>query len=249
MHPRQLRAAVPRWVASSLAAPRIADAPTADRLGVPAAPRGAEAANDFRGKTFKTLSGEAEITQKLSILTGCSARATESFVVVPFELSLTRSSGRLQDTSSTYGSLLDVVRQIVCKEGLLGLYSGMEATFWWHLWWNGGYFGTIFQVKAALPGAEVRRSAPRAHGRSELGPPPDVVKRGAGKIPGVVPKYDWTYPGIVTTFREEDLTALYKGFVPKMLRLVPGGGVLLLMVEFTLSMFRKALGPPYIYLR
>jgi hypothetical protein len=24
-----------------------------------------------------------------------------------------------------------------------------------HLWWNGGYFGTIFQVKSMLPKAEV----------------------------------------------------------------------------------------------
>jgi solute carrier family 25 2-oxodicarboxylate transporter 21 len=32
------------------------------------------------------LSGESKMTQQLSILTGCSAGATESFVVVPFEL-------------------------------------------------------------------------------------------------------------------------------------------------------------------
>jgi len=44
------------------------------------------AANDFWGKTFRTLSGEAEMTRQLSIITGCSAGATESFVVVPFEL-------------------------------------------------------------------------------------------------------------------------------------------------------------------
>src|ERR1700759_4114480 len=44
------------------------------------------AANDYWGKTFRTLSGEAEMTRQLSILTGCSAGATESFVVVPFEL-------------------------------------------------------------------------------------------------------------------------------------------------------------------
>lgn len=44
------------------------------------------AANDFWGKTFKALSGEAEMTRQLSIVTGCSAGATESFVVVPFEL-------------------------------------------------------------------------------------------------------------------------------------------------------------------
>jgi transmembrane carrier protein len=43
----------------------------------------------------------------------------------------------------------------------------------------------------------------------------------------------------MTIFREEGPTALYKGFVPKVLRLAPGGGVLLLVVEFTLGVFRK----------
>ena len=44
---------------------------------------------------------------------------------------------------------------------------------------------------------------------------------------------------LVTIFREEGPIALYKGFVPKVLRLAPGGGVLLLVVEFTLGVFRK----------
>jgi hypothetical protein len=44
------------------------------------------AANDFWGKVFKNLAGEAEMTQQLSIITGSFAGATESFVVVPFEL-------------------------------------------------------------------------------------------------------------------------------------------------------------------
>ena len=42
--------------------------------------------------------------------------------------------------------------------------------------------------------------------------------------------------------REEGPAALYKGFVPKVLRLAPGGGVLLLVVEFTLNVFRQGLG-------
>ena len=70
-----------------------------------------------------------------------------------------------------------------------------------------------------------------------------VVKsriQGAEKIPGVIPKYNWTYPALVTIAREEGFVALYKGFVPKVLRLAPGGGVLLLVVEFTLGVFRKS---------
>ena len=70
-----------------------------------------------------------------------------------------------------------------------------------------------------------------------------VVKsriQGAEKIPGVIPKYNWTYPALVTIAREEGFVALYKGFIPKVLRLAPGGGVLLLVVEFTLGVFRKS---------
>jgi len=78
--------------------------------------------------------------------------------------------------------------------------------------------------------------------------PFDVVKsriQGATRVPGVVPKYNWTYPALVTIAREEGVRALWKGFVPKVLRLAPGGGVLLLVVEVVSDGFRKLLGPPY----
>ena len=58
-------------------------------------------------------------------------------------------------------------------------------------------------------------------------------------MPGVAPKYNWTYPALVMIAREEGFAALYKGFLPKVLRLAPGGGVLLLVVEFTLGVFRQ----------
>lgn len=37
---------------------------------------------------------------------------------------------RLQDKNSTYKGPIDVVKQVVRKDGLLGLYVGMESTFW-----------------------------------------------------------------------------------------------------------------------
>jgi len=212
------------------------------------------AANDFWGKTFMGLSGESKMTQQLSIVTGCSAGATESFVVVPFEL----VKIKLQDKTSTFAGPMDVVKQIVRKEGVLGLYAGMEATFWRHFWWNGGYFGSIHQVRSMLPKAENPQSqllnnfisgAVGGFIGTALNTPFDVVKsriQGAAKAPGVIPKYNWTYPALLTIMREEGPAALYKGFLPKVLRLAPGGGVLLLVVEFTLGVFRQVLGPPYI---
>ncbi|KAJ7468796.1 mitochondrial carrier domain-containing protein [Mycena latifolia] len=212
------------------------------------------AANDFWGKTYLGFTGETKMTQQLSILTGCSAGATESFVVVPFEL----VKIKMQDKTSTFKGPMEVVRHIIKADGLLGLYAGMESTFWRHLWWNGGYFGCIFQVRSLLPKAETPQAtllnnfisgSVGGFAGTLLNTPFDVVKsriQGAAKVPGVAPKYNWTYPALATIFREEGAGALYKGFVPKVLRLAPGGGVLLLVVEFTLGVFRKALGPPYI---
>ncbi|KAH9476557.1 putative mitochondrial 2-oxodicarboxylate carrier [Psilocybe cubensis] len=170
----------------------------------------------------------------------------ESFVVVPFEL----VKIKLQDKKSTYKGPIDVVKQVVQKNGLLGLYVGMESTFWRHVYWNGGYFGSIYQIKSLLPKPQTQKAellnnfisgAIGGFAGTVLNTPFDVVKsriQGTEKIPGVVPKYNWTYPALATIAREEGLGALYKGFIPKVLRLAPGGGVLLLVVEFTLGIFR-----------
>lgn len=45
------------------------------------------------------------------------------------------------------------------------------------------------------------------------------------RVKGVVPKYNWTLPSIAMVAREEGFGALYKGFLPKVLRLGPGGGM------------------------
>ncbi|KAI0684560.1 mitochondrial carrier [Cytidiella melzeri] len=211
------------------------------------------AANDYWGKTYLKLSGKSKMSQELAILTGSTAGATESFIVVPFEL----VKIKLQDKASTYAGPMDVVRKVIKNDGFLGLYAGMEATFWRHLWWNAGYFGCIFKVRAMLPKPETNKA--RLVNDLTAGTvggfvgtainTPYVVKsriQGATKAPGVVPKYNWTYPALLTIMREEGPAALYKGFAPKVLRLAPGGGVLLLVVEFTLNIFRNALGPPYV---
>jgi hypothetical protein len=62
----------------------------------------------------------------------------------------------------------------------------------------------------------------------------DVVKsrvQNSPRVPGQKPKYNWTVPSLAIIAREEGASALYKGFLPKVLRLAPGGGVLLLVVE------------------
>ena len=40
------------------------------------------------------------------------------------------SISRLQDKTSTFKGPMDVLKQIIRKHGLFGLYAGMESTFW-----------------------------------------------------------------------------------------------------------------------
>jgi len=107
------------------------------------------AANDKWGKFYRDTFGVKTMNQSLSVLTGATAGATESFVVVPFEL----VKIRLQDKASAgkYNGALDVVSKIVKAEGVLALYNGLESTMWRHVLWNAGYFGVIHQVRELLP--------------------------------------------------------------------------------------------------
>jgi solute carrier family 25 2-oxodicarboxylate transporter 21 len=106
-------------------------------------------ANDSFTPFYQYLLNSPTITQALAILTGASAGATESLVVVPFEL----LKIRLQDkaSASRYTGLLDYLFEVVKQEGQLALDNGFEATLWRHIVWNAGYFGCILQIRAQMP--------------------------------------------------------------------------------------------------
>jgi solute carrier family 25 (mitochondrial 2-oxodicarboxylate transporter), member 21 len=192
------------------------------------------------------------MNQSLSILTGASAGATEAFVVVPFELVKIRLQDKAQ--ASKYNGMLDVVRKVVAQEGLLSLYQGLESTMWRHILWNAGYFGCIFQVRALIPKAKDKKgqimndiisgSVGGTVG-TILNTPLDVVKsriQNSPRVAGQVPKYNWAWPAVGTVMKEEGFGALYKGFLPKVLRLGPGGGILLVVFTGVMDFFRKIRG-------
>lgn len=211
-------------------------------------------ANDFFGKLFKPMLGghkQAEAT-----LTGCFAGATESLVVVPFELIKVRLQDKAQ--RSRYRGMMDVVRHIVQDHGYLGLYRGLPATMIRHIMWNGGYFGSISMIRARLPHATTKSENMRNSLISGtlggfigtvLNTPLDVVKtriQNASPLPGQVAKYRGTFQGLALIVREEGVSALYKGFWPKVVRLAPGGGIMLFVVDAITTQIRHSLGPPYI---
>jgi solute carrier family 25 2-oxodicarboxylate transporter 21 len=224
------------------------------------------AANDEWGKVYRKMFGVDKMNQSLSVLTGATAGATESFVVVPFEL----VKIRLQDKASAgkYNGMVDCVVKTVKNEGPLALYQGLESTMWRHILWNAGYFGCIFQVRQLLPKSETSKGkmmndlisgAIGGTVGTILNTPLDVVKsriQNTPKVAGQVRKYNWAFPSVVTVFKEEGFGALYKGFLPKVsfcplvdslhalmpwqvLRLGPGGGILLVVFTTVMDTFRK----------
>lgn len=193
-----------------------------------------------------------KMTQSLSVLTGASAGATEAFVVVPFELVKIRMQDKAQ--AGKYKSGIDALQKIIRQEGLLAMYQGLESTIWRHVLWNSGYFGCIFQVKALLPPAQDKSQQVRNDLISGmiggtvgtmLNTPMDVVKsriQNSPRVAGGVPKYNWAWPALGIVFKEEGFSALYKGFLPKVLRLGPGGGILLVVFTGVVDFFKKMRG-------
>lgn len=210
-------------------------------------------ANDSFSAFYQRLFSVPSITQPLAILTGASAGATESLVVVPFEL----VKIRLQDktSASRYNGLLDCLIKVVRQEGPLALYNGFEATLWRHIVWNAGYFGCIFQVRAQLPDPTAATNPRRQKTLNDLAAgfvggvvgttfntPLDVVKsriQSVAKVSGVRAKYEWAFPSLGVVAREEGFKALYKGYVAKILRFGPGGGVLLVVYSAVIDLFAK----------
>ena len=161
---------------------------------------------------------------------------------MPFEL----VKIRLQDKASAgkYNGMLDVVAKTVRNEGVLAMYQGLESTLWRHILWNAGYFGCIFQVRQLLPKVDNKRAqmlndilAGTVGGTvgTLVNTPMDVVKsriQNSTRVPGVAPKYNWAWPAVGTVLKEEGFGALYKGFLPKVLRLGPGGMSILALSHF-----------------
>jgi len=173
------------------------------------------------------------------VIAGAMAGITEAIINCPFELVKVRMQAK--ENLNLYKNTADAAKSIFRVEGITGLYSGLFSMFWRNGVWNGVYFGTINLIKKALPEPQ---SYGTTMGRNFLAGfisgtlatiannPFDVVKsRIQNTLPNQTRKYRLTLPALATITREEGLPALYKGFVPKVLRLGPGGGIMLVAFD------------------
>eukprot|EP00946_MAST-07B_sp_MAST-7B-sp1_P005045 g5045.t1 len=201
-----------------------------------------------------------------SVVAGAAAGTAESLLITPFELVKVRLQAL--DKLSVYKNSAGALLSILQKEGAFGLWRGLESTLWRNGSWNAAYFGCIGFVQQRVEMLSRRSDGePLSAGGSILSEraksfvagtvggcigacfstPIDVAKSriqntvvvgGLAKVRSTVP---WTLPTVVEVGRAEGLQGLYRGFMPKLLRLGPGGGVLLLSYEWSKSVLEGLL--------
>lgn len=174
---------------------------------------------------------------------GLFAGLTEAVVINPFEVvkvQLQADRNRFVQQQSAYSK----AREIVARDGLgfRGLNKGLTSTLLRNGVFNMVYFSFYHNLKPLIPkstSANVDLVWRLAIGfcagtfGSLLNIPFDVAKsriQGPQPQPGVI-KYSTCLSTIVTVYKEEGFFALYKGLLPKVMRLGPGGAIMLIVFE------------------
>ncbi|KAL7634914.1 UNVERIFIED_CONTAM: hypothetical protein RMT77_015295 [Armadillidium vulgare] len=190
---------------------------------------------------YKQLFGT--LTPTTYFMAGLGAGVTESFLCNPFEVvKVAQQANKSQHTVAP--SSWEVTKQIVRADGLglRGLNKGLTATIGRNGTFNMVYFGIFHTVNSKIvqPKDKLQQNFQKfligvvgGVVGSTLNIPFDVAKsriQGPQPEPGKI-KYRTTFGSILIVFKEEGFLALYKGLVPKVLRLGPGAGILMVVYE------------------
>ncbi|CAL8273360.1 unnamed protein product [Merluccius merluccius] len=199
----------------------------------------------FTFEQYKKLLGLTPLSTGLALsVAGLGSGLTEAIVVNPFEVvkvSLQANRDSFKEQPSSFGQ----ARHIINADGfgLKGLNKGLTSTLGRHGVFNMIYFGFYFNVKDAIPASPdptlefMRKFAIGLTSgtiSSCVNIPFDVAKsriQGPQPVPGEI-KYRTCFQTMGLVYREEGYLALYKGLVPKIMRLGPGGAVMLLVYEY-----------------
>lgn len=176
-------------------------------------------------------------------MAGLCAGLTEAVVVNPFEV----VKVRLQTDHSKFNlqkSSFETAKMIYNEGGfgLNGLNRGLTSTLGRNGVWNMIYFGFYHNIRPFIPktdkksvdyGYRIASGFTAGSIASIINIPFDVAKsRIQGFIPEGTPrKYHTCLQSILLVQKEEGTKALFKGLVPKLLRLGPGGAIMMIAFE------------------
>ncbi|EER00963.1 conserved hypothetical protein [Perkinsus marinus ATCC 50983] len=186
--------------------------------------------------------------QTLALMSGVGAGICEGAIVCSPELVKIRM--QLPENRGLYSSSIQAASAIIRHEGVAALFTGFWCTLLRNACWNGTYFGSIFAIKSTIYSTtkEESKFLNFAAGTiaGSLGccvnTPLDVVKtrmqnssalkqarpEDAERLLAVPTR---TVPLLLHVARTEGVSSLWKGLAPKIIRLGPGGGIMLVVYE------------------
>lgn len=175
------------------------------------------------------------------------AGVTECLVIAPAEVVKVRMQAK--ERAALYKNTGDAIMKIVRTEGVGALAQGLEAALWRQATWNGSFFAVSFALKKHVlwtpesRGSELGRNFVSGLVGGTVGValnnPLDVVtSRMRNVLPGEPTPFRNAWQSVALIAREEGAGALYRGFLPKVLRLGPGGGILMMAYEVIANMLR-----------
>ncbi|CAM9879512.1 unnamed protein product [Ectocarpus sp. 13 AM-2016] len=183
---------------------------------------------------------------------GSLAGMTECSVNTPFEV--VKVQMQAKENLGRYTGVINCASSLLQAEGPFALYKGLESHLWRNAVWNGVYFGMIGAIKTSILPAPAGADKTTKRGYDFVAgmvggtlatianTPFDVVKsrmQNQLKVEGQVPKYKHTIPSLITVVGEEGLAAVYKGIGPRLVRLGPGGGIMLVSFNAILDLLNE----------
>jgi len=194
-------------------------------------------------------------------MAGFLAGATEGLIVNPFEAIKVKAQSNTSHASQA-PSTAAIVRQISLEEGWYRgiLTKGLTATIGRNGVFNMVYFGFYHSVKDVVPvfsdpTAEFCKkftfgliagtiascfNIPFDVAKSRIqGPQPQVASDIKTHDPIRKTTYRQTFVTMIQIYKNEGFFALYKGLLPKVLRLGPGGAIMLLVYENVYELLKE----------
>ena len=177
----------------------------------------------------------------LNFISGVGTGIIDGFLVAPFEFIKVRMQSETYLNQKDYRTTLHVLYNIFIKQrNISSLFIGLELTLYRNGIWHGIYFGCLSKQKNAVKRFENNKFNDFFVGcfggglGSVFSSPFDVAKsRYQNNIHKT--KIPWAPIAIYNIAKNEGITALYRGFIPKLLRLGIGGGILMFSFELSLT--------------
>jgi len=204
---------------------------------------------------FKRLIASVSPDGKVSMIGGAAAGSlagiSEAVINCPFETIKVRMQA--VENLARFSSSSECLKMLVKEEGVAALYLGLGPQMWRNGLWNGMYFGAIGVAAQKFPLPQGSTKGDRLLHKfvtgvvgSMLGTlantPFDVVKsrmqQQVAPKSGEQLKYRNTFQSLRLIAKEEGTNALYKGLVPRLVRLGPGGGIMIVAFDFVSDLLR-----------